>query len=195
MKDDLSFSFNDVLPPKRNFKVGKFQQRTYAATSSAVNETPTDLYFQFYTIFSLSSCPPLHLLFVCLLPSFLSRQSPFTFFSFFPLSSFFSPSFFFPLTFLTTVRNPVSQVRRVISHWVHILLVLDPFCVVIVYSFIAAFYVYLSTTVSPPRVLVYHVLSTEILRTPFEPHLFACLSACLSFREPVLQNRPSSRSR
>lgn len=139
--------------------------------------------------------PPLHLLFVCLLPSFLSRQSPFTFFSFFPLSSFFSPSSFFPLTFLTTVRNPVSQVRRVISHWVHILLVLDPFCVVIVYSFIAAFYVYLSTTVSPPRVLVYHVLSTEILRTPFEPHLFACLSACLSFREPVLQNRPSSRSR
>lgn len=142
------------------------------------NFTPSSLF--------LPVPPPLC---VCLLPSFLSQQSPFTFFFFFPPFS----ALFFSLTFLTTVRNPVSQVRCVISHWVHILLVLDPFCVVIVYSLIAAFYAYLSTTVSPPRVLVYHVLSTEILRTPFEPHLFACLSA--SFREPVLQSRPSSRPR
>lgn len=118
----------------------------------------------------LSSCS---LLFVRLLR--FSREaaqvlSPFSFFLPSP-SSPTSPFLLFSLTFLTSVQ-PVSQVHRLTSHWVHILLVLDPLCVVIVYSLMTARYAYLSTRVLPPRVVVYHVLSTEILKTPFEPHLF-----------------------
>lgn len=161
MKDDLSFSFNDSFPPKRNFKVGKFQQRTARHPPLLMKLLPT-------CTFNFTPSSPFLFLFVRLLSLFF----------FLPLSPSLFP--FFSLTFLTSVHS-LSQVHRLTSHWVHILLLFD--CVsYTVYSLMAVRYVYLSTSssISYTTPCSFH----EILKIPFEPHLFSssCPSRTWSFK-------------
>lgn len=90
MKDDLSFSFNDSFPPKRNFKVGKFQQRTARHPPLLMKLLPT-------CTFNFTPSSPFLFLFVQLLSLFF----------FLPLSPSLFP--FFSLTFLTSVHSSITS--------------------------------------------------------------------------------------
>lgn len=90
MKDDLSFSFNDSFPPKRNFKVGKFQQRTARHPPLLMKLLPT-------CTFNFTPSSPFLFLFVRLLSLFF----------FLPLSPSLFP--FFSLTFLTSVHPSITS--------------------------------------------------------------------------------------
>lgn len=154
-----SFNFNDTFPPKRNFKVGKFQQRTARHPSLLMkllptctfNFTPSSLFlFLFARLlrFSRGAAQVLSLFFLLLLLPF-------------------------PLLFLNLLNECSPCITSSPSYnWVHILLVVDPLCVVIVYSLMAARCLsFDEPSPSTRRRIPRHVLSTEILKTPFEPRL------------------------
>lgn len=120
-------SFNATFPPKRNLKVGNFWQRTTRHPLLLMKLPPTCTFnFTAYT-----GTPP------SFFPSVLCTQ---------PAAMVF---FFLPLLFyLLNGCSPCTQVRRLISCRVHILLVPGPLRVTIVYSLVAC-YAYPSTSVLP----------------------------------------------